>query len=264
MRSDGLDYQNVPYQHFRTETENLNKNSILSLYQDTQHHTYQNITQKTITAPRVNDNVSITHRATSKIQDLANNQIKLNKLPITSSIANGPDDDGLYEICGTQYPYLETNKSNQINNESHNVNTQNSSLNSTYIGINEYNSKFLVLGNLMWYRVFREIDLLIKNINECIQLIAGNHYGTPKPSKESKPTGTNSVTSRLPDEGSSSTPSSGGAINFPGAHPSSEGKRRRNRSNVEAMTAKNLQEDVDKEDLTTTNGKKKQTFSGIL
>ena len=46
-------------------------------------------------------------------------------------------------------------------------------------------------------------------------------------------------------------------INFPGAHPSSEGKRRRNRSNVEAMTAKNLQEDVDKEDLTTTNGKKK-------
>ncbi len=29
---------------------------------------------------------------------------------------------------------------------------------------------------------------------------------------------------------------------FPGAHPSSEGKRKRNRSNVEAMTAKHLQQ----------------------
>ena len=28
---------------------------------------------------------------------------------------------------------------------------------------------------------------------------------------------------------------------FPGAHPSSEGKRKRNRSNVEAMAAKNME-----------------------
>ena len=83
--------------------------------------------------------------------------------------------------------------------------------------------------------------------------IAGNHYGTPKPSKESKTSGS-SATSRLPDEGSS-TPSSGGVINFPGAHPSSEGKRRRNRSNVEAMTAKNLQEEIEKDGPTNTNGK---------
>ena len=34
-------------------------------------------------------------------------------------------------------------------------------------------------------------------------------------------------------------------VNFPGAHPSSEGKRRRNRSNVEAMTAKHLQNETD-------------------
>ena len=87
-----------------------------------------------------------------------------------------------------------------------------------------------------------------------IFLFAGNHYGTPKPSKESKPSGNNSATSRVSDENSSSTPSAGGAINFPGAHPSSEGKRRRNRSNVEAMTAKNLQDDVDKEDLSATTG----------
>ena len=38
-------------------------------------------------------------------------------------------------------------------------------------------------------------------------------------------------------------------VNFPGAHPSSEGKRRRNRSNVEAMTAKHLQDDENKDDL---------------
>ncbi|XP_077539453.1 membrane associated guanylate kinase, WW and PDZ domain containing protein magi isoform X6 [Haemaphysalis longicornis] len=43
----------------------------------------------------------------------------------------------------------------------------------------------------------------------------GNHYGTPKPQEEGL---------------------------LPGAHPSSEGKRRRNRSNVEAMTAKSSHE----------------------
>lgn len=45
----------------------------------------------------------------------------------------------------------------------------------------------------------------------------GNHYGTPKPQEE-------------------------GGLLLPGAHPSSEGKRRRNRSNVEAMTAKSSHE----------------------
>ena len=44
-------------------------------------------------------------------------------------------------------------------------------------------------------------------------------------------------------------------VNFPGAHPSSEGKRRRNRSNVEAMTAKHLQDDDSKDDL-NHHGKK--------
>ena len=44
-------------------------------------------------------------------------------------------------------------------------------------------------------------------------------------------------------------------VNFPGAHPSSEGKRRRNRSNVEAMTAKHLQDDENKDDL-NNHGKK--------
>merc|ERR1719411_1607665 len=75
--------------------------------------------------------------------------------------------------------------------------------------------------------------------------------------------GTNSVASRVSEENSSSTTSSGGVIHFPGAHPSSEGKRRRNRSNVEAMTAKNLQDDVDKEDLSaTTVGTSPETPSG--
>ena len=47
-------------------------------------------------------------------------------------------------------------------------------------------------------------------------LYSGNHYGTPKP----------------PGEGNSNRP-----VLLSGAHPSSEGKRRRNRSNVEAMAA---------------------------
>lgn len=55
----------------------------------------------------------------------------------------------------------------------------------------------------------------------CVGL-AGNHYGTPKPPS-------------LPPDHLART-SSGGAV-LPGAHPSSEGKRRRNRSNVEAMAA---------------------------
>ncbi|XP_042228560.1 uncharacterized protein LOC121870683 isoform X2 [Homarus americanus] len=51
---------------------------------------------------------------------------------------------------------------------------------------------------------------------------SGNHYGTPKPP------------SLPPDH---LARGSAGAAVLPGAHPSSEGKRRRNRSNVEAMAA---------------------------
>ncbi|XP_071514436.1 uncharacterized protein [Panulirus ornatus] len=50
----------------------------------------------------------------------------------------------------------------------------------------------------------------------------GNHYGTPKPPS-------------LPPDHLARGP--GGTAVLPGAHPSSEGKRRRNRSNVEAMAA---------------------------
>ena len=49
-------------------------------------------------------------------------------------------------------------------------------------------------------------------------IFSGNHYGTPKPSSEVSGVRNDTV--------------------IPGAHPSSEGKRRRNRSNVEAMAAK--------------------------
>jgi len=65
----------------------------------------------------------------------------------------------------------------------------------------------------------------------------GNHYGTPKPSKEppvSPPQSSDSNTNL------SSASLVLGAL-FPGAHPSSEGKRKRNRSNVEAMAAKNME-----------------------
>ncbi|KAI5731509.1 hypothetical protein M8J77_011202 [Diaphorina citri] len=57
-------------------------------------------------------------------------------------------------------------------------------------------------------------------------LYEGNHYGTPKPVKEpyvSLPQNVNLL---------------------PGAHPSSEGKRKRNRSNVEAMASKSIEPDM--------------------
>jgi hypothetical protein len=68
-------------------------------------------------------------------------------------------------------------------------------------------------------------------------LFSGNHYGTPKPSKE-------------PPPGPAQSPGSAGNLSlligglFPGAHPSSEGKRKRNRSNVEAMAAKAMDPDL--------------------
>ena len=65
---------------------------------------------------------------------------------------------------------------------------------------------------------------------------SGNHYGTPKPSKDSV-----QKSIEGPPGGNSGNHVSN--VNFPGAHPSSEGKRRRNRSNVEAMTAKHSQND---------------------
>ena len=98
-------------------------------------------------------------------------------------------------------------------------------------------------------------------------IFAGNHYGTPKPSKESTSNstavidgGAETASSALPSSSSTQQTSVSTVIsnfnaaaaaaaaavantNFPGAHPSSEGKRRRNRSNVEAMTAKNFQDE---------------------
>eukprot|EP00096_Caligus_rogercresseyi_P010853 TRINITY_DN407_c1_g1_i1.p1 TRINITY_DN407_c1_g1~~TRINITY_DN407_c1_g1_i1.p1 ORF type:complete len:1337 (-),score=405.78 TRINITY_DN407_c1_g1_i1:791-4801(-) len=75
--------------------------------------------------------------------------------------------------------------------------------------------------------------------------IEGNHYGTPRP----KDSGGNSPHSRGSSSNDSSSSSFPGSVPpgvvstsssklFPGSHPSSEGKRKRNRSNVEAMTAK--------------------------
>ena len=77
----------------------------------------------------------------------------------------------------------------------------------------------------------------------CYELffsLAGNHYGTPKPSKEPlvSPPHSSCPNSNL---------SSGGLVLgalIPGVHPSSEGKRKRNRSNVEAMAAKNMEPDA--------------------
>ncbi|CAG2053360.1 unnamed protein product [Timema podura] len=68
----------------------------------------------------------------------------------------------------------------------------------------------------------------------------GNHYGTPKPSKEQpvSPPQSSGSSSNLNIVGLTL----GGL--FPGAHPSSEGKRKRNRSNVEAMAAKNMEPEL--------------------
>jgi hypothetical protein len=66
---------------------------------------------------------------------------------------------------------------------------------------------------------------------------AGNHYGTPKPSKEPP---VSPPQSSCPNSNLSSAGLVLGAL-FPGVHPSSEGKRKRNRSNVEAMAAKNME-----------------------
>ena len=67
-----------------------------------------------------------------------------------------------------------------------------------------------------------------------INLFSGNHYGTPKPSPDST-----SKTDTV----------------IPGAHPSSEGKRKRNRSNVEAMAAKhNNPAEQENERELSTNG----------
>ena len=51
-------------------------------------------------------------------------------------------------------------------------------------------------------------------------------------------------------------------MNFPGAHPSSEGKRRRNRSNVEAMTAKHSQQDNESAGETISNNKEDLNHNG--
>ena len=67
--------------------------------------------------------------------------IKLNPRHIASSIANWPDDDGLYEICGTQYPCLEENEDKNSNTDSREFNIQNNDLNTSQNTVNQCNSK---------------------------------------------------------------------------------------------------------------------------
>lgn len=64
-----------------------------------------------------------------------------------------------------------------------------------------------------------------------LTLFTGNYYGTPKPLES------NNLSLTKPSPGDSES------VCLPGLHPSSEGKRRRNRSNVEAMSAKDMHHD---------------------
>ena len=67
-------------------------------------------------------------------------------------------------------------------------------------------------------------------------IYSGNHYGTPKPpSSPPEHLGGRGAGGSAAASGVGG-PSAGTSV-LPGAHPSSEGKRRRNRSNVEAMAA---------------------------
>ena len=86
MRSDVLDYQNLPYQNLYADNEHLNTNSILSLYQDDQYHTYQNITNQAITVHHGNDHVPSAQRTTRMKRDPDSNSIKLNNLSIAGCL----------------------------------------------------------------------------------------------------------------------------------------------------------------------------------
>ncbi|XP_071440196.1 membrane-associated guanylate kinase, WW and PDZ domain-containing protein 1 isoform X2 [Hetaerina americana] len=95
--------------------------------------------------------------------------------------------------------------------------------------VNGVDYTFLTLDEFM--ALERSGNLLESGVYE------GNHYGTPKPSREPPVS---------PPQSSGSNPNLGPAGHifgglFPGAHPSSEGKRKRNRSNVEAMAAKSME-----------------------
>lgn len=64
-------------------------------------------------------------------------------------------------------------------------------------------------------------------------VLSGNHYGTPKPPRDPKDSAKDGPLPRdssFPLASTAATPSSG----LPGQHPSSEGKRKRNRSTIEA------------------------------
>jgi len=62
---------------------------------------------------------------------------------------------------------------------------------------------------------------------------ADNHYGTPKPPKQPMPSSATVVDGEPTFHRSGSV----GNIVVPGQHPSSDGKRQRNRSNVETRSA---------------------------
>ena len=78
----------------------------------------------------------------------------------------------------------------------------------------------------MWYK--KRLQLSTQDVckDQCFPfLFPGNHYGTPKPPKD--PTGPSPFRRT----------NSAGTL-LPGQHPSSDGKRRRNRSNIETSSNK--------------------------
>ena len=252
-------------------------------YQNVEHcepniHTYQNVEKED------KPNSSSCQSLTSMLVQDPNN-VSYSEAPKrtrTHSIRKKLEDDGLYEVCNN----------GELHEKQGDDLVRGGSLQKQLVATNNFSSSTL-LTDIKYdsssvcsleletiysrkYVCYKPNVLMLSGLDQLPPIpvidpyfILGNHYGTPKPSKESKTTGPSSISSRILDEGSttSTTPgnsSTSGGINFPGAHPSSEGKRRRNRSNVEAMTAKNFQEDLEKDDIANTNGKKSINYVPLI
>ena len=187
------DYQNVPLADLLKESNDYSNFNEPIDYQNVEYHTYQNVHKNLVSrVSKASANNSLDNK----------DSIIESELPLNSNLKQScTEDDGLYELCNSQYSLDQSQALMTISSQELRAKTKTIFTNSSYDTKNKNNSKFIVIvvKSMVLLRksfIFHFIYLIFFNFVHFYN--AGNHYGTPKPSKESKPSSIPAAMNCLP------------------------------------------------------------------
>ena len=112
------DYQNVPQAHVNPLSDQSVKSSNILQYQSTQSQYYPAYQNINLTAARI-----LNKNGVSNLNEIASDQLKFgitgnkfNNVKTFNAISHHSEDDGLYELCGTEYPEEPNRTLKSLNN----------------------------------------------------------------------------------------------------------------------------------------------------